>query len=132
MANLLHTCLCTADLEKGRVFYEALGFNFERTVPVVREGVRERVAHEDEVPHATVDWFGFGEQQMALELKSQHDGHAGEPHLGIFVDDLQGAVARLRDLGFDVEIPPYEPKPGVFIAFVRDADRNLVELIVTT
>jgi catechol 2,3-dioxygenase-like lactoylglutathione lyase family enzyme len=131
MANALHTCLCVGDLQKSRGFYEALGFSFERTVPVVRDGGRERVAGEGEDPNTTIDWFGFGEQQMTLELRSEHDGHQGEPepHVGLFVADLHATVTRLAEQGFEIETPPYEPRKGVFIAFVRDPDRNLIELI---
>jgi len=128
-----HACIRTADPEKGREFYEALGLSFSRTVRVVRDQGRPREATEDEIPGVTNYWFGIGDNPSVLELMHEHDGRAFEPagHVGIFVDNLDATLDRLSERGFDdVVNRPYQPmiSGGPFMAFVRDPDGNLIEL----
>ena len=135
MATFHHACISATDPDKSRQFYEALGFWYSRTVLVVRDRGRERQATGDEAPEVTNYWFGLGDQQSVLELRHEHNnarpsGHIG--HIGLLVDDLDAVMARLSEQGFDdVESPPYQAMAGggVFLALVRDPDRNLIELI---
>ena len=41
MTRYLHTMYRIVDLEKSRAFYEALGFEFRRELPIVRDGNHE-------------------------------------------------------------------------------------------
>jgi lactoylglutathione lyase len=113
------------DPAKSRAFYEALGFDFEREMDIVRDGETE----------ATNYFFSLGEQKSVLELTYNHDERAYElgtayGHIAIGVDDLNGTLERLEEQGIEPEKPPYRVREGgSLIAFLRDPDSYRVELI---
>jgi lactoylglutathione lyase len=126
MAEFLHTMVRITDPERSRGFYEALGFTFSRDMDIVREGQLE----------ATNYFFSIGDQENVLELTYNHDGRTyelgtGYGHIAIGEDDLDGAVAQLRDEhGIEPERAPYQVRAGGSrICFVRDPDDYRIELI---
>jgi lactoylglutathione lyase len=125
VADFLHTMVRITDPERSRAFYEALGFQFERDMDIVRNGETE----------ATNYFFGIGDQQSVLELTYNHDGRSyelgtGYGHIAIGVDDLDGTLARLAEQGIEPERPPYQVREGgSFLCFVQDPDGYRIELI---
>ena len=125
MAEFLHTMVRITDPEKSRAFYEALGFTFEGEFDIVREGQRE----------ATNYFFSIGDQESVLELTYNHDGRTYDigtayGHIAIGVDDLDGALTRLKEQGIEPERPPYQVREGGNrLCFVRDPDDYRIEII---
>jgi lactoylglutathione lyase len=125
MARYLHTMLRVSDPERSRAFYEALGMEFRRESPIVRNGEQE----------ATLYFFGFPGQEEELELTLNHDGRSYElgtayGHIAIGVDDLQATLEELARQGIAPEREPYRIRDGgSLIAFVQDPDSYRVELI---
>jgi lactoylglutathione lyase len=125
MAKYLHTMVRVTDPERSRGFYEALGMEFRRDLPIVRDGELE----------ATNYFFGFAGQEEELELTFNHDGRTYElgtayGHVAIGVDDLDQTLARLAEQGIEPERPPYRVREGGSrLCFVRDPDQYRVELI---
>src|SRR5579872_5824509 len=125
MSRYLHTMYRITDPEKSRAFYEALGMEARRELPIVRNGELE----------ATNYFFGYPGQAEELELTLNHDGRSYEMgtaygHIAIGVDDLDGALARLKDQGIEPERPPYTVREGGNrLCFVRDPDDYRVEII---
>jgi lactoylglutathione lyase len=125
MARLLHTMYRITDPERSRTFYEALGFEFRRELPIVRNGELE----------ATNYFFGMPGEDAELELTFNHDGRAyelgtGYGHIAVGVDDLDATLARLADKGIEPERPPYQVREGGSrLCFVRDPDEYRVEII---
>jgi lactoylglutathione lyase len=125
VAKYLHTMLRITDPERSRAFYEALGFTFARDMDIVRDGQLE----------ATNYFFSMGDHDNVLELTYNHDGRtyelgSGYGHIAIGVDDLDGALARLKEQGIDPEREPYSVREGGSrLTFVRDPDEYRVELI---
>ena len=125
MSRYLHTMYRITDPEKSRAFYEALGMEARRELPIVRNGELE----------ATNFFFGFPGQDEELELTLNHDGRTYEMgsaygHIAIGVDDLDGALAKLKDQGIEPERPPYTVREGGSrLCFVRDPDQYRVEII---
>ena len=113
------------DPERSRAFYEALGFEFRRELPIVREGQLE----------ATNYFFGLPGQEEELELTFNHDGRTydlgtGYGHIAVGVDDLDTALERLASQGIEPERPPYRVREGGSrLCFVRDPDEYRIELI---
>ena len=114
-----------SDFGRSRAFYEALGMEFRRELPIVREGELE----------ATNYFFGFSGQEEELELTFNHDGRTyelgtGYGHIAIGVEDMKETLARLKERGIEPERPPYQVRAGgSYIAFVRDPDSYRVEII---
>jgi lactoylglutathione lyase len=113
------------DPERSRTFYEALGLDFRRKMDIVRDGQTE----------ATNYFFGVPGQEEELELTFNHDGRTydlgtGYGHIALGVDDLDTALARLREQGIEPEREPYTVREGGSrLTFVRDPDGYRIELI---
>jgi lactoylglutathione lyase len=125
MAKYLHTMYRITDPERSRAFYEALGFEFRRDSPIIRNGELE----------ATNFFFGMPGQDEELELTFNHDGRTYElgsayGHIAIGVDDLDATLAALSQQGIEPEKPPYRVREGGSrLCFVRDPDEYRIELI---
>jgi lactoylglutathione lyase len=113
------------DPDRSRRFYEALGFNFSRDMDIVRNGERE----------ATNYFYSLGGDNDVLELTFNHDGRTYElgsayGHIAIGVDDLDEALAQLKEQGIEPEREPYRVREGGSrICFVQDPDGYRTELI---
>jgi lactoylglutathione lyase len=125
MAEFLHTMVRITDPERSRAFYEALGFEFERDMDIVRDGELE----------ATNYFFGIGDQKAVLELTYNHDGRTyelgtGYGHIALAVDDMAATLAELAGQEIEPEREPYRLREGgSLICFVRDPDEYRIELI---
>jgi lactoylglutathione lyase len=124
-SRYLHTMFRVTDPEQSRAFYEALGMEFRRESPIVRNGELE----------ATLYFLGFPGQDEELELTFNHDGSTydlgtGYGHVAIGVDDLDGTLASLAEQGIEPEKPPYQVREGgSWLCFVRDPDGYRIEII---
>lgn len=125
MARYLHTMVRVTDPDRSRAFYEALGMEFKRDLPIVRDGQLE----------ATNYFFAFPGDEAELELTFNHDGRTYEMgtaygHVAIGVEDLDATLARLAEQGIEPEGPPYTVREGGSrLCFVRDPDGYRVEII---
>ncbi len=125
MATYLHTMVRITDPERSRAFYEALGFDFERDMDIVRNGELE----------ATNYFFGIGDQKAVLELTYNHDGRTYElgtayGHIAIGVDDMATTLEQLKGQGIEPEREPYRLRDGgSLLCFVQDPDGYRIELI---
>jgi lactoylglutathione lyase len=125
MAEFLHTMVRITDPARSRAFYEALGFEFERDMDIVRNGELE----------ATNYFFSIGDSKSVLELTFNHDGRTyelgtGYGHIALAVDDMAGTLAELAGQGIEPEREPYRLREGgSLLCFVRDPDQYRIELI---
>ena len=125
MPRYLHTMYRITDPERSRAFYEALGLEFRRELPIVRNGELE----------ATNYFFGVPDQAEELELTFNHDGRTydlgtGYGHIALGVEDLDGTLERLAAQGIEPEKAPYRVREGGSrLCFVRDSDGYRIELI---
>ena len=117
--------LRVTDPEKSRAFYEALGMEFRRESPIVRNGELE----------ATLYFYGYPGQDEELELTFNHDGSTYElgtayGHIAIGVDDLNATLSALQGQGIEPEREPYQVREGgSYLCFVQDPDGYRIELI---
>jgi lactoylglutathione lyase len=115
--ELSHTCYRITDSERSLAFYQALGFEKRRELPIRDEAINYFLG----VP---------GKPQPELELtynfKTPEGGYeigTGYGHIAVTVDDLDEALARLKEKGIEPERPPYTVREGGSrICFVRDPD----------
>jgi lactoylglutathione lyase len=125
VSRFLHTMYRITDPERSRAFYEALGLEFRRDLPIVRNGELE----------ATNYFFGFPGQEEELELTFNHDGRTYElgtayGHIALGVGDLDSTLARLAEQGIEPEREPYRVREGGSrLTFVQDPDGYRIELI---
>jgi lactoylglutathione lyase len=125
MTRFLHTMYRITDPVASRRFYEKLGLEFRRELPIVRDGELE----------ATNYFFAAPGQEEELELTFNHDGRTydngtGYGHIALGVDDMEATLARLAQEGIEPERPPYQLREGgSLLCFVRDPDDYRIELI---
>jgi len=124
-SRYLHTMLRVTDPEQSRAFYEALGMEFRRESPIVRNGELE----------ATLYFLGFPGQEEELELTFNHDGSTYElgtayGHVAIGVHDLDATLANLAEQGIELAKPPDQVREGgSWLCFVRDPVGYRIEII---
>jgi lactoylglutathione lyase len=119
--ELIHTCYRITDPERSVAFYEALGFEKRRELPI-----------RDEAVNIFMGLPGDGER---LELTynfgvDSYELGTGYGHIAVAVDDLDETLARLAAQGIEPEREPYRVREGGSrLCFVRDPDGYRIELI---
>ena len=120
--ELIHTCYRVTDPERSIAFYEALGLEKRRELPIRDEAINYFLG----VP---------GSESPELELTynfgvDSYEVGTGYGHIALTVDDLHATLARLAEHGIEPERPPYSVREGgSLICFVRDPDEYRIELI---
>lgn len=123
MPELIHTCYRIGDIDRSVAFYEALGFEELRRVPIRDEAINV--------------FMGLPGDGARLELTYNHgvDSYelgTGYNHIAITAADLDATLAKLADQGIEPEKPPYTIREGGSrICFVRDPDQYRIEIIET-
>ncbi|MCA1656990.1 MAG: VOC family protein [Actinobacteria bacterium] len=119
--ELIHTCYRIGEIDRSVSFYEALGFEELRRMPIRDEAINV--------------FMGLPGDGPRLELTynhgvSEYDLGTGYNHIALTVADIDGTLARLADHGIEPEKPPYSLREGGSrICFVRDPDGYRIELI---
>ena len=120
--ELIHTCYRITDPERSLAFYEALGLEQRRELPIRDEAVNYFLG----VP---------GQDSPELELThnlgvDSYELGTGYGHVALTVEDLDGTLARLAEQGIEPEREPYTVREGGSrLCFVRDPDGYRIELI---
>jgi lactoylglutathione lyase len=121
LMELVHTCYRITDPAKSVAFYEALGFEKRRELPIRDEALNifMGVPGDDDRLELT---YNFGVDSYELGT--------GYGHIALTVDDLDGTLERLAAQGIEPERPPYTVREGGSrLCFVRDPDGYRIELI---
>jgi lactoylglutathione lyase len=120
--ELIHTCYRVTDPERSIAFYEALGLENRRELPIRDEavnyflGVPGKDLPELELTHN----FGIDSYELGT----------GYGHIALTVEDLDATLEELAGQGIEPERPPYQVREGGSrICFVRDPDSYRIELI---
>src|SRR5512144_413465 len=99
--ELIHTCYRIGDIDRSVAFYEALGFEELRRMPIRDEAINV--------------FMGLPDDGARLELTYNHGA--------ITASDLDATLANLAEQGIEPEKPPYTVREGGNrICFVRDPD----------
>ena len=120
--ELIHTCYRITDPERSVAFYEALGLEKRRELPIRDEAVNYFLG----VP---------GQDSPELELThnfgvDSYELGTGYGHVALTVENLDGTLERLKAQGIEAEREPYTVREGGSrLCFVRDPDGYRVELI---
>ncbi|HYF27621.1 MAG TPA: VOC family protein [Baekduia sp.] len=121
MPALIHTCYRIGDIDRSVRFYEALGFEELRRMPIRDEAINV--------------FMGLPGDGARLELTYNHgvdsyDLGTGYNHIAITAEDLDATLERLAAQGIEPEKPPYTVREGGSrLCFVRDPDGYRIELI---
>jgi lactoylglutathione lyase len=119
--ELIHTCYRITDPERSVVFYEALGFEKRRELPIREEAVNIFMGLPGDGDRLELT-YNFGVD--SYELGTAYG------HIALTVDDIDATLARLAEQGIEPERAPYTVREGGSrLTFVRDPDGYRVEII---
>jgi lactoylglutathione lyase len=119
--ELIHTCYRITDPEASVEFYEALGFEKRRELPIRDEAVNIFMGLPDDGERLELT-YNFGVESYELGT--------GYGHIAVTVEDLDGTLERLAGQGIKPEKSPYSVREGGSrLCFVRDPDGYRIELI---
>ena len=119
--ELIHTCDRITDPDKSVAFYEALGFEKRRELPIRDEAVNIFMGLPGDGDRLELT-YNFGVD--SYELGTAYG------HIALTVDDIDATLARLAEQGIEPERAPYTVREGGSrLTFVRDPDGYRVELI---
>jgi lactoylglutathione lyase len=121
LAELIHTCYRIGDIDRSVAFYEALGFEEIRRVPIRDEAINVFMGLPGDGPRLELT-YNFGVDSYELGT--------GYNHIAITAEDLDATLERLAAQGIEPERPPYTVRAGGSrLCFVRDPDGYRIELI---
>jgi lactoylglutathione lyase len=119
--ELIHTCYRIGDIDRSVAFYEALGFEERRRMPIRDEAINVFMGLPGRRRPARADL-----QPRRRPLRA---GHGLQPCRGDGLRPRRHARA-LAEKGIEPEKPPYQVRAGGSrICFVRDPDGYRIELI---
>ena len=120
--ELIHTCYRVLDLERSVTFYELIGFEELRRMPIREEAVNVFMGLPGDGPRL--------ELTHNFDRTEPYEIGTGYGHIALKVADLDATLERLAAAGVQPEKPPYSVREGGSrLCFVRDPDGYRIELI---
>lgn len=122
MPELIHTCYRVLDPEASVEFYEKLGLQVQRRLPIGDSAMNIFMGFEGDGPRL--------ELTHNFDRDEPYEIGTGYGHIAFTVDDIDGALEGLAAMGIEPERPPYTVSAGGSrLCFVRDPDGYRIELI---
>jgi lactoylglutathione lyase len=119
--EFLHTCYRITDIDRSVAFYEALGFEERRRMPIREEAINVFMGLPGDTDKLELT-YNFG--------VDSYDIGTGYGHIAVAVDDLAATLEQLATQGIEPEREPYRVREGgSLLCFVRDPDGYRLELI---
>ena len=96
--ELIHTCYRIGEIDRSVAFYEALGFEERRRMPIREEAINVFMGLPGDGDRLELT-YNYGVDSYELGT--------GYNHIALTVDDLDGTLAALAEQGIEPEKPPY-------------------------
>ena len=120
--ELIHTCYRITDPERSLAFYEALGLERRRELPIRDEAVNYFLGVPGKSLPELELTYNFGVD--SYELGTAYG------HVALTIENMSETLAALAEKGIEPERPPYSVREGgSLLCFVRDPDGYRIELI---
>jgi lactoylglutathione lyase len=124
ISGLAHIGIRVHDLERSLRFYELLGFT--KTVGPIGPEPVAILDHPSGVEVNLVLNASHAEEPNVL--MDVPEKHPGITHFALLCPDIMAAKAQLEAAGIPLSGGPMRLGPGMQAIFVRDPDRNVIEL----
>lgn len=133
-----HAAMSVRDMDRSLKFYcDLIGFEVEWEFDHVKSELVDAIVGLKDVDVRMAMLAGYGAR---LEL-FQYYNPAGEEcapkrqcdfgltHICLFVDDVQSIYDRLVEQGVEFISPPQNHRPGGWVAYMRDPDGTVIEIL---
>jgi lactoylglutathione lyase len=124
IAGLAHIGIRVHELERSVRFYELLGFT-KTAGPIGPEPVAILMHPSGLEVNLVLNAPSASEPNVLMDVPEKH---AGITHFALLCPDIMAAKAQLEAAGIPLSGGPIEFFPGAKGIFVRDPDRNVIEL----
>ena len=124
ITGVAHIGIRVHDLQRSRTFYEKLGFRFVAG-PLGSEPVAI-MSHPSGIEINFI--LNAASEDQPNVLMDVPDKHPGYTHIALSVRDLGAVQLALRDAGIALSGGPITFPTGAKAVFLRDPDRNVIEL----
>ena len=124
IVGVAHLGIRVAEFERSRRFYEQLGFR-HIAGPYTHEPVAILENDAGVEINLIVNATPASSGNILMDVP---DKHAGYTHVALLVPSLDETRARLEALGIELSGGPVTFPNGSRAVFVRDPDRNVIEL----
>ena len=117
MSELIHTCYRITDIDRSVPFYEKLGFEERRRLPI-----------RDEAINVFMGLPGDGDRLELTWNKDQdgpYDVGTGYGHIALTVDDLDGTLEQLACVGHRARAPALPGARGRIANLLRARPRRI-------
>jgi lactoylglutathione lyase len=122
LAELIHTCYRILEIDRSVSFYEKLGFEELRRLPIGDEAVNVFMGLPGDGARLELTWNKDRDEPYEIGT--------GYGHIALTVDDLDATLDNLKDDGIEPEREPYTVREGGNrLCFVQDPDGYRIELI---
>jgi lactoylglutathione lyase len=122
--GLAHIGIRVHDLARSVAFYELLGFT-KIAGPVGPEPVAILTHPSGVELNLIINAPNANEPNVLMDVSEKH---AGITHIALLCDDIARAKTQLESVGITPSGGPVRFGPGAQGLFVRDPDRNVIEL----
>jgi methylmalonyl-CoA epimerase len=124
--SLDHTAITVSDIEQAVSFYrDVLGCQV--LGEIVQDGGNFTIVYL-QAGEARIELFHFAEEGRGVD-PSLTDKDLGFKHIAFRIKDIDAVAAALKSRGVVFKLEPFDATGGVRIAFFKDPDGNLIELI---
>jgi lactoylglutathione lyase len=122
--SLIHTCYRITDIDRSVAFYNALGFEEIRRLPIGDDAVNVFMNQPEDGDNPRLELtYNIGRTEP-------YEIGTGYGHIAITAEDLDGMLAELANQGIEPERPPYTIRDGgARLCFVRDPDGYRIEIL---
>jgi lactoylglutathione lyase len=122
VGELIHTCYRILEIDRSVGFYEKLGFEELRRLPIRDEAVNVFMGLPGDGARLELTWNKDREEPYEIGT--------GYGHIALTVADLDATLEGLAADGIEPERPPYTvSEGGSRLCFVQDPDGYRIELI---
>ena len=112
------------DLETSIRFYEeVIGMKMVRRFPA---GPNREIAFMSGTPEEESE---SAEIELICDKGAAPQAYGEWPSLGLAVDDLDTALAHVKEKGVEIAAGPMQPNPGTRFFFIHDPDGVTLEII---
>jgi catechol 2,3-dioxygenase-like lactoylglutathione lyase family enzyme len=124
-AGKVEVAVVARDLDASIHFYaDTLGLPYVGDMQLPN-GLMKRYLYGDTI----IKIIGFETPPELSGPGGMMAGVTGFRYVTFAVDDVAGMQKRFEDAGYEVAVPAFEFRPGLFIAIVEDPDGNWVEFV---